>query len=386
MVFKILNPDFNERHQRELERKIDDRGPKLPGLNPTILGNKTKWKHGVRYIAFAILAWPVFDIVLSACIHRGYEPPMQHFWNKNVWLVEQGVLSDQEWRALENNHQLYLATTWVFFTSGTSYLLPNDFNVASNTIYAIGAGIGGQAGQTTFGGTGTGGGAFAYKTNFNSAGPGSTVSFVVGNGGNGFNTWFYSTAVLFAASGQGIPGGPAADCVGTGAYSGGNGGPGTSGPSGGGGGGAGGPQGPGAVGGNNAANPFNGGVGGTGNNGNTPGGTGGVYISSPGGAGNRPGQGGAGKELDATAGAGGGGGGDFYGGVGGGAGGPFGGAGGGGYGASCACAPVCTGGGGSGGGDAPEPSPGGAGYQGVIAIAYTPRIVSQSFNMAMLGM
>ncbi len=77
----------------------------------------------------------------------------------------------------------------IFLTSGTTWIVPGDWNSASNQIEAIGGGGagGGQNGLgTTKGGGGGGGGAYAIIPNFSST-PGTSIPIVVGAGGTGIS-------------------------------------------------------------------------------------------------------------------------------------------------------------------------------------------------------
>lgn len=237
----------------------------------------------------------------------------------------------------------------VFLTSGSSWVVPSDWNNSINTIQVIGGGGGGGSG------TRGGGGGGAYSKTINLAlTPGASVSYSVGTGGAqgapgvvGGDTWFNGTSAVNASmsakgggGGNASPaiaaGGSAASGVGSTKYSGGSGGAGAPVPifGVGGGGGAAGPNGNGAAG----SGPISsiGGAGGTGGNG--AGGAGGAAGAA----------GAAGTELGGK-GAGGGGGGGIAFSAGGNGGAYGGGGGGGGYGMS-----------------------GGTGAAGLIVITYTP--------------
>ena len=79
----------------------------------------------------------------------------------------------------------------LFLIAGTSWTIPNDWNSANNTVAAIGAG-----GNSTSS-TGGNGGCYALISNFNST-PGTSISYTIGQGNVGSNTWFSSTATLLA--------------------------------------------------------------------------------------------------------------------------------------------------------------------------------------------
>jgi hypothetical protein len=256
-------------------------------------------------------------------------------------------------------------TKVIFLTSGTSWTVPGDFNAANNSIQGIGGGGGGAASRISIpiggGGGGGGGGEYRKITNFSPGG--STVAYVVGQGGaggsgsegaagaDGTDTTFNVTS-LVAKKGTGAPGasGGAGGTGGTGAaanFNGGAGGAGSSGGGnrgGGGGGGAGGTTGVGGAGASSVSGTGGaGGAGGTasggaaGSAGGGNGGAGTVFTSAPGGA---------------TAGAGGGGGGGTnlqIGGAGG----------------------VDGGGGAGAGADGVSFTSGGNGRQGLIVITYT---------------
>ncbi len=322
------------------------------------------------------------------------------------------------------------ATVRVVLTSGTTWVVPNDWSNATNTLEVIGGGGGGGRKSTSppTAGAGAGGG-YAKSINV-SLTPGVSVSYVVGSGGaggsvngangsSGTNTYFCNStsncasiadsAVVAGAYGSpgGIGGGGSgAGGVGLGGtctgvncltYTGGNGGSGTSFDFGGaGGGGAAGPNGNGAVGGSTPATftTSSGGGGGGGGGGGFAGtaivvgaGYGGNgFGNQGGGAGNT--NGGTGANGNDGANGGGGSGANstsafVTGGVGGngGAGHEWGlagsgGGGGGGGGATAAggaggAGGLYGGGGGSGGYNSSTTGNGGNGAQGVIVITYT---------------
>ena len=217
----------------------------------------------------------------------------------------------------------HASTRTIYFTNTafTTWVVPADWNSASNTIEAIGPGAEGAVHVGTTGGVGGGAGAYARITNLSltvgasvsyrlpgfitSAGPGCDTSL----GGVYFNGASAATASITADCGAGgtvalTPGGggTTAASIGTTKYAGGNGGAhGTRG--GGGGGGAGGPNGAGATGANGAAG--NGGDGGNADAGFGGAGGAGTAIDS----GTPGGDGGNGTEFTASFGSGGGGGG-----------------------------------------------------------------------------
>lgn len=312
-----------------------------------------KIRSGIKYIAFTAVAYAVFDLILSSSIHRGLDLPQKHPFQRNTWIVDKRVLSDHEWLDLQQK-SLIAATTWVFITSGTSFVLPSDFNTSANQIDAIGAGVGGAGGTgggpgtQGNGGNGGGAGAFAQIVNYSGHGPGQTVSIQVGTG----DTIWDSSSVLLAKAGSGSSGGTAASSVGSTKFNGGGGGNGEFG--GGGGGGAGGPHGAGNSGTNGSFALFgNNGTGGTGDAGNTAADANGAqfgpnassqFVGSGGGGDGGLGQSSGNGNAGSNAG--------FYG---------AGGGGGGGGAATCSMG-FCTTNGGA----------GGNGTQGLIAISYTP--------------
>lgn len=263
--------------------------------------------------------------------------------------------------------RVYLTNT----ATGLSWTVPSTWNDSSNTIEAIG---GGGGSSNAYDAAGGGGGAYAAITNLSLV-SGNSVSYSVGVGGtggaagntanpgtSGTNTWFSSTTTLLAAAGEAyssgtnysVPGGSAANSVGTTKYSGGTSYVASSGSESQGGGGAAGPKGAGGNSGSStgsgSTNTYWGGTGGGGggggtsssfsttsdgtNGGNNAAGTGGgsgsSSSSSPGSAGtngggggggfgsNSPaaitggGNGGNGTEWDSTHGSGGGGGGSSF--------------------------------------------------------------------------
>jgi hypothetical protein len=180
-----------------------------------------------------------------------------------------------------------------FLTTGTSWVVPKDWNSNQNQIECIGGGGGGgrASGGLALGGGG-GGGAYSSITNLTLT-PGATVACGIGAGGvpgaggapgtPGGNTFFGDTAFATAkvaakgggaaATGPGL-GGAATDGIGTTKFSGGNGGAGGN-RGGGGGGGAGGPNGNGAAGGPGSTT-FGGTAGGGGGGGGNGGGSAGT--------------------------------------------------------------------------------------------------------------
>lgn len=214
------------------------------------------------------------------------------------------MLASGELPAVRN--VVFLTTTGGVFT----WTVPDDWNDADNSIEGIGAGGGGGASGID-GGRGGGGGAYA-RTNNVSLTPGASVSYRIGEGGeggaddeppftsvgeDGGDTWFgnavFASALMGAKGGEGGSGrtgggsgGQAADSIGDVTFSGGDGGTGApkgdSRAGGGGGGGAAGPNGDGGGGGNNTSTGDDDGAGGggadgggTGLRGNSGGGRGG---------------------------------------------------------------------------------------------------------------
>lgn len=229
---------------------------------------------------------------------------------------------------------IFLTTTG----TGITWNVPSDWNSASNTVEAIGAGANGIVRN------GGGGGAYAKTTNV-SLTPGGTTTYNIGAGDSFVDTQFKNGATLVAAAAFDQNGGTAAASTGTTKFNGGTGGTASS-TAGAGGGGAGGLNGAGANGTNcsSTSNGSNGGSGDAGSGG--AGGSGGV------GSGNGS-AGASGMEYDSSHGSGGGGGG-------GGGSDPGNGGAAGNYGA---------GGGGAGKGTA------GSGAQGLIIITYTSTVV-----------
>lgn len=231
----------------------------------------------------------------------------------------------------------------VFLTSGTTWVIPPDYNSFNNQIECIAGGAGGDN-------VGGGGGAGAYSSIFNLAlFPGATAAIQVGAAGTagnpGTDTWLNSTSTVLAKGGSapitttGGVGGLSANGVGTTKFGGGNGGSVAS-ANPGGGGGAAGPKGKGNDGAGGGVS-----LGGSGGSADTGfGGAGGVGTAS----GTNPGA--AGTEYDATHGAGGGGGGSV---------------------SSTAGA-----GGNYGGGGGGSLVTGGAGAPGLIIITYSPATVA----------
>lgn len=215
-----------------------------------------------------------------------------------------------------------MVDTVIFLTSGTTHVIPLDFNPAANTVAAIGAGNRSLGGASIRPGQGAGGGGFAQSSNLTPSS--GTVQIQIGaNSGISGTTgasWWDGTALGsgtcqvgacggFTGTGVSVNGGTAATCVGTTTFSGGNGGTIVSGNTNGGsgGGGAGGPNGNGVAG-SNAAAGGAAAVGGAGDAGSggaggaaatttvagQPGGAGTTWTSNPGGASAGPGGGGGG--------------------------------------------------------------------------------------------
>jgi hypothetical protein len=288
--------------------------------------------------------------------------------------------------------------TVIFLTSGTSWIVPADWNSTNNTVEVVGGGGGAALAISNVQyGAGGGGGAYSKISNL-ALTPGGNVTYQVGaggglgasgvNGGAGSDSWF--NGATFGASSVGAkgggggqfggtpsytslggPGGAAASGIGTVTFSGGSGAPvGTPSSNDAAGGAAAGPNGNGGNGGLGAVNSTT--QGGGGGGGADGGGNGNGYSGSSGGAGgsgangggnggsggnangaSSPTNGGNGTEWTATtggtAGSGGGGGSGEGGTVAGGNGGLYG-----------------------GGGGSPYGGTGGAGAQGIVVITYTP--------------
>jgi hypothetical protein len=335
-------------------------------------------RPGIKYFSLWIGGLAALEILFNATAVRDLDLPQRHPFYPDQWIVEERALSPRQWLDFLRRPDVLIGLTYLFVTGGVSVTLPSDFNTASNTISAIGAGVPGSGGTGDLtgglGGNGGGGGAYAAISNYNGHSAGQNVSVQVGTG----DSIFDSGSILLAKAGSGQTGGQAASCVGTVRNSGGNGGTGGSpagsntGGGGAGGGGAGGPNGVGNNGGNgsNAPTSFwggNGGAGGNADGSTVAGGSAGAGTtgspSTPGG------NGGSGTEFDSAphgcggGGGGGGGGGNLFGGTLGSVGGNSG---------------RYGGGGGGGGGSVGGATGGGGGnsFQGLIAIGYTPTAAS----------
>lgn len=263
------------------------------------------------------------------------------------------------------------AQTTIFLTSGTSWVVPADWNSTFNSIEVIGAGGAGGGGTAGNHGAGGGGGAYSKVSNLTLT-PSASITYAIGAAGTGIlgatgnsggDTYFNGASLGASSVGAkggsggsttptgtpvtGALGGQSSAGVGTTKYSGGNGGDATdSAPvtNGAGGGGAAGLHG---VGGNGVVST-----------GSQNGGQGDVTFGGTGGTGNPTGFGGAGNpgtEYDGSHGSGGGGGG-----------------GGNSAGAGFNGGDAGLYGGGGGGGGSGTNSFGGAGTQGLIVIRYTP--------------
>jgi hypothetical protein len=307
--------------------------------------------------------------------------------------------------------------TQIFIVSGTSWMVPADWNSAGSTIETIGAGGGGETANEGHAGSGGGGGGYSRITNL-SLTAGSGVTLRVGTGGAagsaGGDTWFNGTAFAISsvaakgggggADDLGGAGGAATSGIGTVKYDGGSGGTNNANPYGGaGGGGAAGPNGAGAGGVGSTIGSDYGGGGGGGNGGGlstagsspsgAAGGNGGAAADGTGGGSGGSGGGTAGGNGSHGSGGGGGGGNSGAGGGNGGNGNEwpsaYGSGGGGGGGGAFVSAPGGTGGlyGGGGGGSgyaAGGFAAGGSGAQGLIVVTYTPTvgatITAESWN------
>lgn len=64
----------------------------------------------------------------------------------------------------------------IFLTSGTTWTVPNDWNVANNEVECVGGGGTGATGSGTYGG---GGGAYSANTNLNLT-PGASITIAIG--------------------------------------------------------------------------------------------------------------------------------------------------------------------------------------------------------------
>jgi hypothetical protein len=345
---------------------------------------KLRKRKYLAFLAGAALAWPVVDALLTLSIHRGFDPPRPHPFERGVWIIERDLMSAREWHDFSRKYPIFLALTWLFVTSGATTTLPTDFNIFSNQFNAIGAGVPGSGGTTGVacvangpGGNGGGAGAFASIANYSAHGAGAVVNIQVGAG----DTFFDSISVLLAKAGSGTTGGQASASVGSIKFNGGGGGAGGSGcaqvGSGGGGGGAGGPNGQGSTGGNGTIFVFSAATGGAGGNadGNTVGGGAGGTSSFPNGAVGSNGTEFGPNATSQFAGCGGGGGGGASAA---GAASPGGGGNSGAYGG---------GGGGGGGSGASNPVPGGSGgnsFQGFIGYSYTPTVISGVRNFGFI--
>lgn len=124
-----------------------------------------------------------------------------------------------------------MPTTDTITASGT-WTVPA--NVLSVDVECWGSGGGGGYGTGSFGGNGGGGGAYAKQTGI-SVTPGNNETVVVGAGGlkktsgdqnntNGADTYFRNTSTVLAKGWDTFNGAPAASCVGSTKFSGGNGG------------------------------------------------------------------------------------------------------------------------------------------------------------------
>ena len=81
-----------------------------------------------------------------------------------------------------------MATKVLFYTSGTSWVVPSDWNNASNSLECIGGGAGGgmppNTGSIQYGAGGGGGGGYSKVTNQTYT-PGATRSLSIGGAGTG---------------------------------------------------------------------------------------------------------------------------------------------------------------------------------------------------------
>ncbi len=291
--------------------------------------------HNVRYVCFCASAAALLWLAMAGII------PIKHPFRPNEYLIDTSAHSPRTLRNFFRREDVILALTWAFATAGPSLVLPADFNTASNQINGIGSGTGGVGAVGINGGNGGAGGAFAQRINYNGHSAGQTVNCTVGAG----DTIFDTSLILLAKAASGSTGGAAGSSVGTTTFSGGNGGTIVTCPclfsTGAGGGGAGGPHGNG----NNGANsnlgapPVAGASGGSADAGNTAANANGTQFDSNHGGGG----GGDGGGVDASS-----------------------------HGLNGNNAGSYGGGGGGGGGGICIRGNGGNGFQGLIAIGYTP--------------
>lgn len=184
------------------------------------------------------------------------------------------------------------APTFIALTSGTTWIVPADWNNSNNSIECIGGGGGGRY-AASVGGGGGGGGAYGKVVNVTLT-PGGSVKYKIGAGGAagtaGGDSYFCKATssctsvtagnVVVGARGgsggtsqTGASGGTTAGVAGSVNYAGGSGGADLGSWGGGGGGGAGGPFGAGGNGGNSSIAPKNGAGAGGGGGGGTAGGS-----------------------------------------------------------------------------------------------------------------
>lgn len=296
-----------------------------------------------------------------------------------------------------------MAVIFLTTVGANTWVVPDNWNNANNTIECIGGGGNGVASSNNRGGAG--GGAYSAISNLTLT-PGASVDYTVGAATG--DTWFNATTLAGSSVGakggtssstaSGAAGGLASAGIGTTKFDGGDGGLASNGGNGGGGG-AGGPNGAGAVGGRGGAGSITACGGGGGGGGGDPGNANSGTIGGDGGNNfNATGHGtGATITVAATAGTdgGGGGGGAFSSnillasGANGGAGiewtstlGPTAGSGGGGGGARLGVVNTSGGSGGLyGGGGASARTTAGLGAQGIIVITYSPTFFPQAIDM-----
>lgn len=93
-----------------------------------------------------------------------------------------------------------------YILTGSSFVLPSDWNPNNNRIFLVGAGGSGGQSQFSSGGGGGGGGGFTLVQNY-AAPPGATVTYGVGSGGyfsgGGNTTWQVSGYTSHTANGGG---------------------------------------------------------------------------------------------------------------------------------------------------------------------------------------
>lgn len=127
-------------------------------------------------------------------LSHSYSQASPHEYRRDTVVSQQYVENGR----VHRSDDLVLSVV-ITLTSGTSWVVPSDFNTADNTIECYGGGAGGGGGAPgdgfTNGGGGGGGGSGSYAKNTNVAlTPGASVPYAIGPAGSGGGALAIGTA------------------------------------------------------------------------------------------------------------------------------------------------------------------------------------------------